>query len=200
MMRKAEFLAQLRQGLSGLPQSDREERLTFYSEMIEDRMEDGLSEEEAVAAVGAVDEIVAQIVTEISPAKLAGESVRPEKHAKAWEIILLVLGAPVCLSLGIAAVAVIFSLYVSVWAVIVSLWAVFASLMACAVGGILGCVVLAIGGHALSGAAVFAAGVVCAGLSIFLFYGCRAAAKGIMILTKKIAIWIRNCFVRKKVA
>ena len=37
-MHKQEFLAQLRKGLSGLPQADIEERLTFYSEMLEDRM------------------------------------------------------------------------------------------------------------------------------------------------------------------
>ena len=51
-MTKREFLAQLRKGLSGLPQDDIEERLTFYGEMIEDRKEEGLSEEEAVSAVG----------------------------------------------------------------------------------------------------------------------------------------------------
>ena len=49
-MGKQEFLAQLRKGLQGLPQEDIEERLTFYSEMIDDRMEEGLSEEEAVSA------------------------------------------------------------------------------------------------------------------------------------------------------
>ena len=51
-MSKQEFLAQLRKSLSGLPQEDIEERLTFYSEMIEDHIEEGLPEEEAVSAVG----------------------------------------------------------------------------------------------------------------------------------------------------
>ena len=37
-MNKQEFLTQLRQGLSGLPQDDIEKRLTFYSEMIDDRI------------------------------------------------------------------------------------------------------------------------------------------------------------------
>ena len=46
-MSKQEFLEQLRRGLSGLPREDIEERLKFYSEMLEDRMEEGLSEEEA---------------------------------------------------------------------------------------------------------------------------------------------------------
>ena len=57
-MNKQEFLAGLQKGLSGLPQEDVEERLTFYGEMLDDRMEEGLSEEEAVAAAGSVEEIV----------------------------------------------------------------------------------------------------------------------------------------------
>ena len=48
-MGKDAFLAQLRKGLAGLPQKDIEERLTFYSEMIDDRMEEGLSEEEVIS-------------------------------------------------------------------------------------------------------------------------------------------------------
>lgn len=48
-MLKEEFLAQLRGGLAGLPQEDLEERLAFYSELLDDRMEEGLSEAEAVA-------------------------------------------------------------------------------------------------------------------------------------------------------
>ena len=63
-MHKHEFLAQLRKGLSGLPRDDVEERLSFYSEMIDDQMEEGLSEEEAVSAAGSVDEIVAQTIAE----------------------------------------------------------------------------------------------------------------------------------------
>ena len=51
-MRKQEFLVQLRKGLSGLPQDEIEERLTFYEEMLDDRIEEGLSEEQAVLAVG----------------------------------------------------------------------------------------------------------------------------------------------------
>ena len=50
-MTKQEFLNQLRMGISGLPQEDISERLTFYREMIDDRMEEGLSEEEAVAFI-----------------------------------------------------------------------------------------------------------------------------------------------------
>ena len=58
-MTKIEFLLALSERLSGLPKEEKLERLNFYSEMIEDRIEEGLSEEEAVAAVGTIDELIA---------------------------------------------------------------------------------------------------------------------------------------------
>ena len=106
-MRKQEFLAQLRKGLSGLPQDDVEERLTFYNELIEDRMDEGLSEEAAVAAMGTAQEIVAQVVAEIPLAKIAKERIRPKRRLSAGEIVLLALGSPIWISIGIAVFAVI---------------------------------------------------------------------------------------------
>ncbi len=121
-----------------------EECLTFYAEMLDDRIEEGLSEEEAVAAAGAEEEIVRQTVDETPLAKIAKERVRPKRHLKAWEIVLLALGSPVWLSLGIAAAAVILAVYVSLWAVIVSLWAVFGALAVCALVSLPACAVFAL--------------------------------------------------------
>jgi len=199
-MNKQEFLLQLRKGLSGLPQEDIEERLTFYSEMIEDRKEEGLSEEEAVSAIGFVDEIIAQVVAETPFVKIAKERIKPKRRLSVGEIVLLALGSPIWLSLGIAVFAVIISLYISLWAVMISLWAVFASFAGCSIGGVLACIVFTVGGNGVSGIAMLAAGIVCSGLSIYIFYGCKAATMGTLLLTKKIAICIKNCFLRKEVA
>lgn len=199
-MNKQEFLTKLRKELSGLPQKDIEEYLTFYTEMIEDRIEEGLSEEEAVSAVGSLEEIVKQIVSDTSLIKIAKERIKQKRQIKAWEIVLLILGSPIWLSLGLAVFAVILSLYISLWAVIISLWAIFASTVACCIGGVLSCIVFTLSGNSVSGFAILSAGIVCAGLSIFMFYGCKTATNGILILTKKIATWIKNCFIKKEEA
>ena len=49
---KQAFLESLRKNLSGLPQEDVEERVMFYSEMIDDKIEEGLSEGEHVTVTG----------------------------------------------------------------------------------------------------------------------------------------------------
>ena len=199
-MSKQEFLEKLRKGLSVLPKQEAKERLTFYSEMIDDRVEEGLSQEEAVCEIGSVEQIISQIVAEASVNNSAKEKAKQKRRLKAWEIVLLVLGSPIWLSLLIAAFAVLFSLYVSLWAVIISLWAVFAFLGACSIGGILAGIVFAIKGNTLTGIATIGAGILCAGLCIFAFYGCKAATKGVLMLTKKLAVWIKDRFIKKEEA
>ena len=69
-MTKQEFLDTLRAGLSGLTEADASERITFYSEMIDDRMEEGLSEQDAVAQIGDVQCIIDDILAEIPQKKV----------------------------------------------------------------------------------------------------------------------------------
>lgn len=198
-MTKLKFLLSLNEKLSGLPEDDIQERLSFYSEMIEDRMEEGLSEEEAVTAIGSIDEIAAQIIAEIPPAQTPIAVETPKKRSKVLEIILIILGSPIWLSLLISAFAVILSLYVSLWAVIISLWAVFASVTACALAGFAAGLGLILFSDHLTGIAMIGAGIICVGLSIILFCGCKAATKAAMLLTVKIPQWIKNTFrVRRK--
>ena len=199
-MSKQEFLDKLRLRLSGLPKQDVEERLSFFSEMIDDRMEEGLSEEEAVSGIGSVDETAEQIAAEIPLAKIVTEKIKPKRGLKAWEVVLLALGSPIWLSLAVAAFAVILSVYAVIWSVIISLWAVFASLIACALGGAAAGAVFICLGYGLTGFAMIGAGLVLAGLSVFLFFGCRAATGGALLLTKKFALGIKKCFVKKEEA
>ena len=197
-MSKQEFLEGLRRALSGLPREDIEEELTFYSEMIDDRMEEGLTEEQAVAEIGTVDEVVSQIMAEIPLSKLVKERVRPKRALRAWEIFLLVLGSPVWVPLLLAAFAVILAVYVSVWAVIISLWAVEVSLAGAALGGAVSAVIACFQGNGIAGVALLGTGLVCAGASIFWFFGCKAVTKGILLLTKKTALSIKTLFIGKE--
>jgi uncharacterized membrane protein len=199
-MRKADFSDALRNGLIGLPQEDIEERVSFYGEMIDDRMEEGLTEEEAVDGIGPVDQIISQIASEIPLAKLVREKIKPKRSLRAWETVLIILGFPVWFPLLIAAGAVLLSLYIVLWSMIISLWAVEVSLWASALAGIAAAVVLWIRGTIVSGLAMFGAGLFLAGLSIFLFIGCLAATKGLARLTKKILLGIKKRFIRKEKA
>lgn len=192
MLTKIEFIVALNEKLSVLPKSEVNERLNFYIEMIEDRMEDGLSEDEAVAAVGNVETIANQIISEIPLTKLVKQKMVPKKKLTALEIVLIVLGAPIWVSLLVAAVSVVFSVYIALWSVIIGLWAAFSSVLASGVALSLGGTILSIFKNVPAGLSLIGAGFVCAGLSIFLFYGCKFITKAFLILTKKVVLGIKN--------
>lgn len=199
-MNKQDFLTQLRKELSCLPQEDVEERLTFYGEMIDDRVEEGLSESEAISQLGSVNELARQILADTPLTKIVKEKVKSNRALKAWEIILLILGAPIWLSLLIAVVAIIFAVYIVIWSVIFSLWSIEASFVACFVGGFVSAVIFALQGNGLTALAMVGAGLCCVGLSIFMLLVCKAYTKAMILLTKKIALWIKALIVGKEAA
>jgi uncharacterized membrane protein len=159
-----------------------------------------LSEQDAIEQIGGVEQVISQIIADIPITRLVKKRMVPKKKLKAWVIVLLALGSPIWFSLGVAALAVIFSLYVSVWSVIVSVWAAFASLVACAVGGVIGGVAFAFFGSVVTGIAVIGSALACAGLSIFAFYGCKEATRGILLLTKRVVLWMKLCLLKKEEA
>ena len=127
------------------------------------------------------------------------ETIKSKRKMKTWEIALLIVGSPVWVSLLIAAFAALCSLYISIWSVIIALWAIFGSFVGVAFGGLAVGTVFTVCGNAVSGIALIGAGIILAGLSIFLFFGCKAATEGISLLTKKIASKIKSRPIKKEV-
>ena len=197
-MNKEEFLAELSRRLSGLTDSDIRERVDFYREMIEDHVEDGLSEEEAVAEIGDARQIVEQIMSEIPLTRLVKERVRPKRKLKAWEIVLLVLGSPVWVPLVLAAAAVVLSVYVVIWAAVVCIYAADVSLAAGAISGILGIVLYLKEGNALGALFSVGMGFASAGLAILLFFGCVWLTKSVVHITGRMLLKLKASFVRKE--
>lgn len=184
---KMQFLQAVREQTAGMPSTEINRLLEYYSEMIDEAMEEGLSEEEAVDRLGTWEEICAQIeefrTSEPQPAEPIKEEPAkepqnpiPEKKPKKrislpmWAVVLLILTSPVwgtvVLTLLIVLFAVIFSLVVIGGALVISLFAVVIALAAVGVVGIPAGVVLL----ATSGIAPFlltlGGGLVCVGLAI----------------------------------
>lgn len=193
-MTKVEFLAELRAALAGLPEADIEKSLDFYSEMIDDRVEDGLPEEEAVAALGSIEDIKTQILKDIPITKIIKEKVKPKRSLSGLEITLLIVGFPIWLPLLISVAAVIFSVYVTLWSVIVVLYSVDLVFFAGAIAGVLGSIPILLMGNISAMLLVLGGGLVCAGLGILWIFVCVGATKAIVWLTR---VFFKSIFIGK---
>ena len=85
-MSKKDFLKKLKGKLKALPSFERDRTIAYYDELIEDRKEAGATEEAAVYAMGDIDNIAAEI---LSDAKERG--VLLEKSSGAGRTVLAVL-------------------------------------------------------------------------------------------------------------
>ena len=178
-MNKQDFLENLQLRLCELPSEEVLDRIDFYSEMIDDIIEDGATEEDAVASVGTVDDIATQIVSEIPLSKIAKNKLKKRRRMRVWEIVLLALGSPIWVSLLVSVFAVILSLYVSLWTVVISVWAVFAAFVGCSIGGLAAGVLFIVLKNIWLGLGFISASLVLAGLAIFAFLDAWQRPKGV---------------------
>ena len=201
-MSKDAFIGELRHRMAGLPKEAVDRTVEYYSELIADSMEDGLSEEEAVSRLGSLDEIVANVVKDTPLSQIVETRIR-EKKAKrggirAWEVILLVLGAPLWLPLLLAVLAVVLALYVALWAVVIALWAVVAAVILTGVVAVVAGIVELCQLHLPQGLVLLGGGLVCMGLCALLFLLMKLITVGTVKLCKLIWTGIKSLFVGKK--
>ena len=201
-MSKDAFIGELRHRMAGLPKEAVDRTVEYYSELIADSMEDGLSEEEAVSRLGSLDEIVANVVKDTPLSQIVETRIR-EKKAKrggirAWEVILLVLGAPLWLPLLLAVLAVGLALYVTLWAVVIALWAVVAAVILTGVVAVAAGIVELCQMHLPQGLVLLGGGLVCLGLCALLFLLMKLITVGTVKLYKLVWTGIKSLFVGKK--
>lgn len=192
-MNKTEFLRELEARLKGLPKEDVEERLEFYSEAIDDRVEDGLSEEDAVKDIGDLDDVVTQIASDTSLSKIIKGQTKNRAKMSALNVILLILGFPLWLPLLITILALILVLYVIMWVLVLVAYVLELSV---AVSGVAGLIVFF--AFLFTGAfnpGYLAVALLGAGLSIFFFYGCKWFTIAIAKLSKGIFVGIKKMFI-----
>lgn len=197
-MNKSEFLAALKQKLCGLPEEEIESSVEYYSEMIDDRIGEGMSEEEAVAAVGSVDEATSCILKEVPLAKLVRDRVMPKRKLSGWEIALIITGSPIWLTLLLAFLVVILAVYLVLWAFIVTMYALDLTLGICLPVGIMGLFEMIGRGYAASGMFVFGAGLFCSGLAILLTMLTVKLTKGLLLASRNAVLQAKKCLLGKE--
>lgn len=193
-MNKYDFLLALEERLAGLPEADLKASLDYYSEILDDLTESGMTEQDAVASLSSVDTIAQQILLDIPLPRLVKAKMK-KRRMSGLEITLLIVGFPIWLPILISLFAVVLSVYISLWAVVVSLYASDLAIAVTAPASILAAVILFVRGQPAVALLFIGAALVCGGLAILLFLGCNAAAKGMVLLGKLTLRGIKACFI-----
>ena len=194
-MTKELFLSELRERLVGLPKEDIDERISFYEEIINDRMDEGKSEEEAIDDLGGVDGVVNEIAQETSLVKLVKHKIKPKRSLKGWEIALLIVCSPIWVPLALTALILCLVAYLLIWVLVIVCYTVELALCVASIGGPIAYFINIANGN--TNVIPLAVGIMSMGGAILLFFGCIGATKGTLKLSKKIITSIKKAFMRK---
>lgn len=181
-MNKQEFLNELAQRLTSLPENERAKAIAYYNEIIDDRIEDGIPENEAVEALGNSEEIAENIMYDMSIPTLIKSKVKESKFQasnKGLWLAFVIVGSPVWFPLLMALIAVIIAMYIAVWSLIISLYAVVFSLGLTCLVGILGGLAQSVMKSIPVGLCVLGVAIFCGALAMFMI-------KPVCFITKKL--------------
>ena len=193
-MNKQEFLSALRRKLRGLPEEDIRRALDYYSEILADRIDEGLTEQQAVAALDNPEDIAAQLRQEYGQSHGSEEptmasnpdpSPKTEKQGSGSSWIknswfwVMVLGAPIWCSVE----ASLISLLAGLFSIIIGLYTAVVGLFAGALGLLL-VVPIFYGLRQESLLLSLGAGLICLGLGILLLFLTNAALRGFFKLCR----------------
>lgn len=198
-MTKNEFISALSEKLSSLPQAEIEKSISYYSEIIDDRIEDGMSEHEAVFTLEDASVIAEKIMYE-TPLPVLMKARMQKKDSdgkKVFNILFLILGFPLWFPLLLTFVIVLLSIYIVIWSLIVTLYAVLLSFAVSGVFCLIASPFLFAAGNTQALMAV-GGGLILLALTAFTVFPAIAASKGLVKLTKVVAKKTKSLFIKKE--
>lgn len=183
-MTKSEYLKKLKRALRPIERAEREKSLAYFSEVIDDRIEEGITEEAAVAELESVSAAAERIISE---AKAQGQI---KQKRSIWEIVLIVLGFPLWFPFLLTLAIIVLTVYGLVWIIIGALFLISAALVVGGVSGIFA--LMAFFTENINTAfAGFGAGLICAGIGIALFIPALYFARSYARVTP--TLWHKLC-------
>lgn len=186
-MTRDEFLNRLGELLACLPADQVKETQEFYAEAIADRMEDGMTEAEAVAAMGTPGEVAEATLNELPAVPRAIARTKRKSTALLWA--LAIVGSPVWIPLLLAFVAVAAAVYICIWVLALCVWIVAAAFGGAGLVGLLFAVDGIIIGHVPYVLASMGMGFASIGVALLTGAGAWTASKQIARLS---ALWAKK--------
>ena len=164
-----------------MPYKEIDSSLRFYDEAICERMEHGMSETEATAAVGTPEDAAGRILAE-----LPDDATRRAGAKRSFRLIAgvpsMIIGMPVIIALLAAAAAVVISVAAVVLAITISLFAAAFALIVAVIPAIY---LLTISGSLGNGLMCLSAACASAGAGILCMLGAVGMTKAVLHMLKK---------------
>lgn len=194
-MTKNEFLTDLKRKLKPMEKGEIQKTLDYYAEMIDDRMDEGMTEQEAVNDIGSVHDIAKELLLNTGLLTLVKAKVKPERKLRAWEIALIVMAAPIWLPIAAVLTGVMLVAYIVMWVVCIALWAGTVAITVSGAGGVIAWG-LFLGTNMPFAFFILGCAFVCCGLGILAIFGMKRFTVLWAKLTVSLTKGIKSLFIK----
>lgn len=184
-MTTKEFLRILTREIDVLPAMEAQRAITYYRELIEDRIEDGMSESEAVASMEDISVIAQQILSEHEDGLKNTKTITKEcvEHSEIWRKVLIICTSPLWISLLLTFILMVFSIYLLIWCMIFTIYAIAAVFGICSLAGMIA-FIFDITSHTPLAMVELGIALFSMGALLLIFYGIRNVQNKLFILQK----------------
>lgn len=182
---KEKYLLELENKLYKYGISDHERIIAFYIEAIEDRIDSGMTEEEAINDIGNVDEVMVDIVQDLSLKQAMKVKVNKAKEKTKYYLAYI---APLMLLYSLC----VGSCYLVLLVLSLSLYAILFSVTVVGVVGLFYGIIIMISGSVGLGLLVLVSSIVAIIICMFSFHPINLLVKKIIGLFKKLIIKIKS--------
>lgn len=196
-MNKQAFLEGLAGYLDALDPEEIKKTCAYYAEMIDDRVEEGMDEEQAVASLEPLPVIAKEILSQAPLGNLIRARARTGRRLSGGAIALIAIGSPIWLPVALAVLAVGLTLYLVFWVLVLCLFVLDATL---ALSGPLMFIRAFGAGGGANLVFCIGMGLTALALAVLAFPCAMGAAKGTLWLGKWLLRKIKAPFIRKEVA
>jgi uncharacterized membrane protein len=195
-MNKNEFVNTIKTRLSSYPENEIDRAMSFYVESIDDRIEDGMTEEEAVASLGDINDIVNNIKGELPLNTIVKNKIENQKkksNSNVWLIVVLLVTSPLWVPMVLAIGGAIIGLIAGIFATGVALVVMFGISAICGIIAAIFCMINSIAMPA--GAIVLILGSMLLSIGLII-----PVTKGVIWVFKKLIQGIKWCYRKIKIA
>ena len=189
-MTQNEFISTLRYELLKRNVLDTETHINYYQEIIADYIEDGFSEESAVAKIDPIDDIVTTIAKEKSQS--FEDIQKKSKSPLIWA--LLIIGSPLWLSILLSIILLIASGIIILWCIPLTLGSLSFAFLLTGIVSLVGATFNSSFYYILTQLGV---GIFAAGLGLLLLFGTTYSSQFILLLSNKLSAPLTKLFSQK---
>lgn len=118
-MNRNQFIDKLAKKLSNLSEQELKQTIDYYYEIISDKINDGMTEDEAIDSLGSIDEIASSILSDNFILKNDKASNKNKKENN-WKGITIGATAIIWIPILIVLIGAAIGIYVSLWAIVIS--------------------------------------------------------------------------------